>query len=79
MLQRFINPLGIRLLSVRLHLLLLIVIGLSSDRTGRRMYQHFRARVAPTAYGILCLRLARLVRHLSAAPPRTQDSIRVGG
>ena len=44
-----------------------------------KLYQHFRARVAPTAYGILCLRLARLVRHLSAAPPRTQDSIRVGG
>jgi len=44
-----------------------------------KLYQHFRARVAPTAYGILCLRLARLVHRLSATPPRTQDSIRVGG
>ena len=44
-----------------------------------KLYQHFRARVAPTAYGILCLRFARLVRHLTATPPRTQDSIRVGG
>ena len=44
-----------------------------------KLYQPFRARAAPTAYGILCLRLARLVRRLSATPPRTQDSIRVGG
>jgi hypothetical protein len=34
---------------------------------------------SPTAYRILCLRLARLVRSLSATPPRTQGSIRVGG
>ena len=44
-----------------------------------KLYQHFRARAAPTAYGILCLRLARLVRRPKATPPRTQDSIRVGG
>jgi len=44
-----------------------------------KLYQHFRARVAPTAYGILCLRLAHFVRRLTATPPRTQDSIRVGG
>ena len=44
-----------------------------------KLYQHFRVRVTPTAYGILCLRLARLVRCLSTTPPRTQDSIRVGG
>jgi len=44
-----------------------------------KLYQHFRVRVTPTAYGMLCLRLARLVRDLTAAPPRTQDSIRVGG
>jgi hypothetical protein len=44
-----------------------------------KLYQHFRARVAPTAYRILCLRFARLVHRLSATPPRTQDSIRVGG
>jgi len=35
--------------------------------------------ITPTAYRILCLRLAHLVRHLPAAPPWTQDSIRVGG
>ena len=44
-----------------------------------KLYQHFRVRVTPTAYRILCLRFARLVRRLPAAPPRTQDSIRVGG
>ena len=52
-----------------------------------KLYQHFRVRVTPEfilsvaegAYGMLCLRLARLVRDLTAAPPRTQDSIRVGG
>jgi len=27
-----------------------------------KLYQHFRMRVAPTAYRILCLRFARLVR-----------------
>lgn len=42
-------------------------------------YQHFRVRVTPTAYGILYLRLAPLVRHHQATPPGTQDSIRVGG
>ena len=38
-----------------------------------KLYQHFRVRVTPTAYGILCLRLARLVRGLhghSATDPR---------
>ena len=47
-----------------------------------KLYQHFRVRVTPTAYGMLCLRFARFarfVRRLSATPPRTQDSIRVGG
>jgi len=34
---------------------------------------------SPTAYRILCLRLAHLVRNLTAAPPWTQGSIRVGG
>ena len=33
----------------------------------------------PCGHRILCLRFARLVRRLSATPPRTQDSIRVGG
>jgi hypothetical protein len=27
-----------------------------------KLYQHFRVRVTPTAYRILCLRFARLVR-----------------
>ena len=44
-----------------------------------KLYPHFRARAAPTAYGLLCLRVARLVRRPQATPPRTQDSIRVGG
>jgi len=43
------------------------------------LYQHFRVRLTPAAYRILCLRFARLVRRLSATPPRTQDSLRVGG
>src|ERR671915_2004732 len=44
-----------------------------------KLYQHFRVRVTLTAYRMLCLRLARLVHSLPATPPRTQDSIRVGG
>lgn len=44
-----------------------------------KLCQHFRVRVTPTACKMLCLRFARLVRRLSATPPRTQDSIRVGG
>ena len=34
----------------------------------------FIPSVAEGAYGRLCLGLARLVRRLSATPPRTQDS-----
>ena len=30
-----------------------------------KLYQHFRVRVTPTAYRILCLRFARLVRRPS--------------
>jgi hypothetical protein len=44
-----------------------------------KLYQHFRVRVTPTAYRILCLCFACLVRGLSTTPPQTQDSIRVGG
>jgi hypothetical protein len=44
-----------------------------------KLYQHFRVRVTPTAYRMLCLRFACLVRRLPATPPQTQDSIRVGG
>jgi hypothetical protein len=43
------------------------------------LYQRFRVRVTPTAYGILCLRLARLVHRLAATAPRIQGSIRGGG
>ena len=35
--------------------------------------------ISPTAYRILCLRLAHLVRNHPVTPPWTQDSIRVGG
>jgi hypothetical protein len=44
-----------------------------------KLYQHFRVRVTPTAYRILCLRFVYLVRHLPMTPPQTQDSIRVEG
>ena len=44
-----------------------------------KLYQHFRVRVTPTAYRMLCLRFVCLVRRLPATPPQTQDSIRVGG
>ena len=44
-----------------------------------KLYQHFRVRVTPTAYRMLCLRFACLVRRLPTTPPQTQDSIRVGG
>ena len=43
------------------------------------LYQHFRVRVTPTAYRILCLRLAHLVRSLPTTPPWAQGSIRMGG
>ncbi len=44
-----------------------------------KLYQHFRVRVTPTAYRILCLRFVCFVHHLSMTPPQTQDSIRVSG
>ena len=51
-----------------------------SNKLVSKLYQLFiSVRVTPTAHRILCLRFARLVRRLPATPPRTQDSIRVGG
>jgi len=43
------------------------------------LYQHFRVRITPTAYRILCLRLAHLVRPASLQDSAMDPRLDTGG